>query len=508
MTMILSNRIRTMRGAQPSPRSRSWPRSRRGFTLIELLVVMAIILLVSVVALTTIMPAYNDYNMSAAARVLQGGLTAARDIAMNTGAPAGIRLLPDPAYNGIDPSTGNAGDGTNPPVDPARILASNRFVPIQLAPDYSEGLIRIDTAGAPLNAYADYGTDPVFAFPYNLQQIINPAYAVTPTYYPAATWAMLYIEESVYNNTTGLLNPPTSWYWNIRIGDKVQIAKTGIYYTVVGPMTIPNPELFVNVGPPGTPPPLQRTTVAGVNYNPEILFLVNGLDDNGDGYVDNGFDGIDNDGDGIVDQVESTAFAFPGEWVETEAWQSGVANRSTVDVPYTIIRRPVVMPQARETFLPANVVVDLTTALTTRERSRLPVDQTTGYVDIMINPNGTLLPTTLHSNPAAFGMSSTFFHFWLAERTDLFDPLIQNNVPYRLPMVTSARSGYPNANDAYGATRELKGHRALVTLNTRTGYAYTNQIEDSSFDGTTAGAGGGVNRPFLLPQQGVRGDTR
>ncbi len=49
------------------------------------------------------------------------------------------------------------------------------------------------------------------------------------------------------------LNPPTSWYWNIRIGDKIQINNTGIYYTVVGPMnTRPNPELFVNIGTPGT----------------------------------------------------------------------------------------------------------------------------------------------------------------------------------------------------------------------------------------------------------------
>ena len=38
-------------------------------------------------------------------------------------------------------------------------------------------------------------------------------------------------------------------------------------------------------------------------YNPEILFVVNGIDDNHDGLVDNGWDGVDNDGDGIVDQV-------------------------------------------------------------------------------------------------------------------------------------------------------------------------------------------------------------
>ena len=64
---------------------------------------------------------------------------------------------------------------------------------------------------------------------------------------------MLYLEQEVFIdfNHGLLLNPPTSWYWNIRIGDKVRINNSGIYYTVVGPMQIPNPELFVNVGEPG-----------------------------------------------------------------------------------------------------------------------------------------------------------------------------------------------------------------------------------------------------------------
>ena len=116
------------------------------------------------------------------------------------------------------------------------------------------------------------------------------------------SYAMLYLEQSVYNPTTNLLNSPTSWYWNIRIGDKIQLNNTGIWYTIVGPMNIYNPELFVNVGDPGATPPLLRT-LNGTNYNPEFLFLVNGVDDNKDGYVDNGWDGVDNDGDGIVDQV-------------------------------------------------------------------------------------------------------------------------------------------------------------------------------------------------------------
>ena len=31
-------------------------------------------------------------------------------------------------------------------------------------------------------------------------------------------------------------NSPTSWFWNIRVGDKIQINNAGPWYTVVGPM--------------------------------------------------------------------------------------------------------------------------------------------------------------------------------------------------------------------------------------------------------------------------------
>ncbi len=104
---------------------------RRGFTLIELLVVMLIILLVSAVVLPTVIPAISHRQVSEAARILQGALAGARDTAINTNAPAGIRLLPDPVFNGINPTTAT--------LDPTRVLASNRYILIQLAPNYSEG---------------------------------------------------------------------------------------------------------------------------------------------------------------------------------------------------------------------------------------------------------------------------------------------------------------------------------------------------------------------------------
>src|SRR5271166_5104354 len=221
---------------------------RRGFTLIELLVVMLIILLVSAVVLPSVIPAISHRQVSEAARILQGALVGARDTAINNNAPAGIRLLPDPVLNG---QSLNAPGGTVgvPTLDPTRILASNRYIPIQLAPDYSEGLVNVDQGPPPFSVA---NPNQYFVYPAAKSPV-----GVT-TYYPAGTNAMLYLEQSVYNPTTNLLNSPTSWYWNIRIGDKIQLNNTGIWYTIVGPMNIYNPELFVNVGDPGTQPPLQR----------------------------------------------------------------------------------------------------------------------------------------------------------------------------------------------------------------------------------------------------------
>ena len=132
-----------MNGQERIDERRRRQAGRRGFTLIELLVVILIILLVSAVVLPTVLPAISHRQVSEAARILQGALAGARDTAINNNAPAGIRLLPDPVLNGqsLNAPGGTAGVST---LDPTRILASNRYVPIQLAPDYSEGLVNVD----------------------------------------------------------------------------------------------------------------------------------------------------------------------------------------------------------------------------------------------------------------------------------------------------------------------------------------------------------------------------
>ena len=168
---------------------------RRGFTLIELLVVILIILLVSAVVLPTVIPAISHRQVSEAARILQGALAGARDTAINNNAPAGIRLLPDPALTG-QPITVNG----VPTLDPTKILASNRYIPIQLAPDYSEGYV------LPQN----FGTLPQFSatFPYYFGNVAGN--------YPSTTNQMLYLVQAYTNGgNPPMLNPPTSWYWNI-----------------------------------------------------------------------------------------------------------------------------------------------------------------------------------------------------------------------------------------------------------------------------------------------------
>lgn len=251
-----------------------------GFTLVELLVVIAIIGLVSVIALPVVLPAIRHRQVSEAARTLQGTLVGARDQAIHDGQPSGIRLLPDPTY----PITRLP----NGQIVPGPILAYNRVIPIGPAPNYSEGRVSIheDVAGG-------------------------------SSQYPAAIRTVgghsgvpcLVLEQSV-TDKQGLPNAPTSWFWNIRVGDRIQPNNSGPWYTVVGPMTISpsqgNSEMFVNNGPAGTALPI---LVGGKPC--EYLLLVNGRDDNGNGWVDEGYDGVDNNGDGLIDDG--------AEW-ERERW--------------------------------------------------------------------------------------------------------------------------------------------------------------------------------------------
>jgi prepilin-type N-terminal cleavage/methylation domain-containing protein len=219
-------------------------RVESGFTLIELLVVIVIILTISALALPTVIPALSHRQVSEGARILQGALVGARDSAIHNNAPSGIRLLPDPTF-----PIQRLSDGT---IDPSQILAASRIIPIQPAPSYSEGLVN-------LGATAVLGR---FVLPYPGDGGGNYPYFSPSNNTLLAGTDVLMIEESALDPTTALPNSPTSWFWNIRIGDRFQINQAGPWYTVVGPMTrtpaAGNSEMFVNVGPPGTQSPLER----------------------------------------------------------------------------------------------------------------------------------------------------------------------------------------------------------------------------------------------------------
>jgi prepilin-type N-terminal cleavage/methylation domain-containing protein len=262
------------------------PARARAFTLVELLIVVVIIVLVSAVALPTVLPALARRQVSEAARLLQGALVGARDRAIHDGRPSGIRLLPE------------------------------------------------------------------------------------------------------------------SWMWNIRVGDRLQLNDAGPWYTVVGPMQVGpaagNSEMFVNVGPSGATSPLNPSGSRPIDY----LILTNGIDDNRNGWVDEGWDGVDNDGNKLTDEHILTARGLA----------AGMASQ-----PYAIRRRPMPSPDAREVALPTQMVIDAA-------RSRLPVNPHTGAVEVMVNPDGTAAPSLPYGVPSSLSMGSAFLHFALVGRADVHPP--------------------------------------------------------------------------------------
>jgi len=384
--------------------TRRGPR-RRGFTLIELMVVVAIIGMITVTILPMVIATWNERQMGDAARLLQATINTQSASAIQSGNPRGLRLLLDPQF---DLTTG-------PP------LAVNRMIAIEAAPNYSEGKL------SALGNFS-YGTGSLL--------MVNE---------------VAYTTQMVGGKPVDLPEAPTSWYWNIRKGDRIQIGTSGHIYTIVGPMGpsgVPianNPEQFINEGLPGTANTLGPTNPI-TSTNAEVLFLVDGRDTVGvdssglpmppNGFVDDGFDGIDNNGNGTIDEA--------AEQVEIESPVNFFSSNST----YTIYRRPMPVRGVREVALPPEVVIDMT-------RSQLPFDPVTGYTDILMGADGKVVSSGPFSGVAALPRKP-FYHFWLADRDDVVSPLPE------IDLTTTPPSVLPSVPRFQNLAR-------LVTLNAKTG---------------------------------------
>ncbi len=141
-----------------------------------------------------------------------------------------------------------------------------------------------------------------------------------------------------------------------------------------------------------------------------------------------------------------------------------------------------------------------------------------GLIDVLINPDGSVVPTTIYSSPSSLQMDGSFYHFWLAERGDVYPPTftaasktttaapsLVAGYPFSLPQPLSANlASSPNGVNSYNAlvmanpaVPYLKGEMRIVTLFTRTGQITTN--ESPIFDVNN------VSQPFFQAQRGVSG---
>ncbi len=325
-----------------------------GFTLIELLVVILIILLVSAVALPVVLPALAHRQVSEAARMLQGALAGARDSALHgRHAPSGIRLLPDPAFPLVYMANGQ--------IDPTQPLAANRIIPIEAAPEYTEGMLAA-------RRHRLLATLSTFLTRRSMAGEITRFANNSVTGSPNRTANVLMVKEIAVRQRWQPLNEPTSWFWNIRVGDKLQINGSGLWYTVVGPMVVTpqqgNTELFVNVGPAGTQSPLADLQGSVANRSrcrrSSCSWSTGSTTTRTAGSM-KGMTGSTTIAVRKLPTAGRISRTRSVEW-ENEAWPATVST-SGIDVSqaYTIQRRPAPAANSREISLPTNVVIDMTT---------------------------------------------------------------------------------------------------------------------------------------------------
>lgn len=384
---------------------------RSGFTLIELLVVI-LILSVLIVGVGRVLPGLNDdRRLTSGAAIVKNKLDEAGALAQSSGA-SGLRLVPDQ----LKPLARLA-DGT---LDPSQVLTYSRLVPLEQPRLYRVGLASIHVDGYPAG------------------------------FTPAP--GRLVLEESPVD-AAGQRCEPTSWWGVVRVGDLIEVASH--VYVVTGPMVLGpgdgNPGRLVNIGPQGTTSPLLRPGALKDELVPvEWLYLANRHDDDRDGFTDEGHDGLDNDLDGFIDEDD--------EW-EAETWR-GTADSGLLATSYTLTPR-LVPVESKGVLLPASVVIDATGWVTSRARSRLPVDPYTGDVDLIFDKTGPVDSPSIYGRPANRPLSEGYLHLWVSGIADVASP----------PTTT--------------------GDGRLVTVDLRTGRTTSGYADAANVDGTFADAEGG-----------------
>ena len=94
----------------------------------------------------------------------------------------------------------------------------------------------------------------------------------------------------------------------------------------------------------------------------------------------------------------------------------------------------------------------------------------------MIDPLGQVVPQTRYSSLSSNPITASFYHFWITDRTDVYDPgtydptKVANPFPL-LPMPKNFVTPSPPSPNV------LKKDRQLVTLFTKTGQIVTKSIE-------------------------------
>ena len=229
-------------------------------------------------------------------------------------------------------------------------------------------------------------------------------------------------------------NPPTNWFWNIRVGDKIQINNAGPWYTVVGPMAIASGTTSTGATQPRD---VRECRAAGIR-SPLVAATARRCDaaispiSSSSSTAGRQQQRLDRRGMGWGGQQRRTACQRAGMNGESDrvgaramcsARPSNRLFTTCVNQVYTIKRRPGPVAQCPRDR-PADGRRDRPDRLGVvpeRERPTVPPRtndpacrrrcfqlQYTGYVDIVLNPDGTVLPTTVYSSPSSFSLGSAF----------------------------------------------------------------------------------------------------